>query len=83
MGHYSNLTLQLNVNQIRSTKNQREPDKTSKMNNKKRKRSSNFSKEEEICQLDYIEKYKNTIECKTTNKVSQSEKVPHFKIDHF
>ncbi|CAG9836276.1 unnamed protein product [Diabrotica balteata] len=41
---------------------------------KSKKRSTNFSKEEELGLLQEIEKYKDIVECKTTNKVNNKEK---------
>ncbi|CAG9840745.1 unnamed protein product [Diabrotica balteata] len=37
---------------------------------KSKKRSTNFSKEEELCLLQEIEKYKDIVECKTTKFIS-------------
>lgn len=41
----------------------------------KRNRSSNFAKEEELQLLEEIEKYRDIVECKTSNKISLQEKV--------
>ncbi|XP_072399128.1 uncharacterized protein [Diabrotica undecimpunctata] len=41
---------------------------------KSKKRSTNFTKEEELLLLQEIEKYKDIVECKTTNKVNNKEK---------
>ncbi|KAF5298302.1 hypothetical protein FQR65_LT09813 [Abscondita terminalis] len=40
----------------------------------KRNRDNNFTKEEELLFLTEIEKYKNIIECKMTDKINSSEK---------
>jgi hypothetical protein len=45
------------------------------MTTPKRCRGSNFTTEEELLLLDEIYKEKHVIECKTTNKVSNEEKV--------
>ncbi|XP_044745799.1 myb/SANT-like DNA-binding domain-containing protein 3 [Coccinella septempunctata] len=47
--------------------------------NGKRVRSSNFSKEEELLLANEVLKYKNIIECKTTNKTSNVEKEEAWK----
>ncbi|XP_074042185.1 uncharacterized protein isoform X2 [Leptinotarsa decemlineata] len=44
------------------------------LNNNKKVRSSNFSREEEMNLIQEIEKFKHILECKTTNKVTNAEK---------
>lgn len=39
------------------------------------KRSSNFIKAEELLLIEQVEKFKSVIECKTTDKVTNHEKV--------
>lgn len=41
----------------------------------KRQRGTNFSKEEELLLLAEIEKYKQIIECKISDKINLAEKV--------
>jgi hypothetical protein len=45
------------------------------MANTPRKRSLNFSKEEELLLLEEVEKFKKIVECKITNRVTCTEKV--------
>jgi hypothetical protein len=52
---------------------------TSFLKTTKRKRSENFTTEEELHLLEEIHKYKDIIECKTTNKVTSLEKEKAWK----